>query len=313
MQSCDDADEILRRQHGVIGYDQARAAGLSKEAIRWRVSTGAWTRVRRGVYRLAATTPTWHSRAHTLARLLGDTGGLTLDTAAHLHGVESRQPPIITGAAVGRDVLRLTGTRVARRRHLDLVRRQDLPVTSAAGTVLDLTDVPGTGWREAVHVVARWIHRTPLTAELLTTALTHRPRHRHRSVITTALRPIVDGAESILEVTALERVIGAHGLPAPRLQVPVQPGVSGARRDAEWEEFGVVLELDGLLGHDGENMFRDRSRDRHAATTGRLTLRAGHVEVSYAPCELAMDIVLTLRTRGYRGLPVRCGPRCRIH
>lgn len=110
---------------------------------------------------VASATLTWHVRAHTLVQLLGDTGALTLHAAAHLHGVETRQPPIITGAVTGRTVKRVTGTRVATRKKLEVVTRDNLPVTTAASTVLDLTDIPGTTWREGVHTVARWIHRTP--------------------------------------------------------------------------------------------------------------------------------------------------------
>lgn len=231
MSQPEEIAAILRRQHGVIGYAQARAAGMTKEAIRWQGADGRWIRARRGVYRLASATLTWHVRAHT-------------------------------------------GTRVATRKKLEVVTRDNLPVTTAASTVLDLTDIPGTTWREGVHTVARWIHRTPLTAAQLSTALEARARHQHRAVIITALRPIVEGAESGLEVSSLDGVILAHGLPQPRLQVPVEPGVSRARRDAVWDKWAVVLELDGLLGHDGESLFTDRSRCRRRRAVSRRRRRA---------------------------------------
>lgn len=307
-----DVDRILRRQHGVISYGQALAAGLTKDAIRWRVARGDWVRVRRGVYRVAAWPTTWHGRAHALAQVISPGGALTLEAAAHLHGVSSRQPQVITAAVVGREVQRLPGTRIATRRRLQIVTRDHLPVTDAVGTVLDLADVPGATWRDAVHVAARWVSRRKVTVPDVLMGLDRRLRHQHRAVITTALEPIAAGAESILEVGAVDRVILPHGLPMPELQVVDGPEGGRVRRDAEWREYGVVLELDGLLGHDGESLFADRSRDRRAATTGRLTLRGGHVEVQFAPCELAADIFLTLRSRGFLGWPVRCAPGCVI-
>lgn len=305
-----DVDDILRRQHGVIGYAQAMEAGLTKEAIRWRVTGGQWIRIRRGLYRVRTGPQTWHSRLHALALMIKPDGALTLESAAHLHGMSSRQPQVITAAVVGREVLRLPGTRIASRRSLEIVTRDHLPVTSEVSTLLDLADVRGATWQDAVHLVARWVHRKRVTADQVLEALDARHRHQHRKVITAALQSVTAGAESVLEVVAVERVIVPHGLPMPRLQVPEGPPGARVRRDAEWPEYGVLLELDGLLGHDGESLFTDRNRDRRAATTGRLTLRAGHVEVHFGPCELAADIFLTLRTRGYQGWPILCHPGC---
>ena len=45
------------------------------------------------------------------------------------------------------------------------------------------------------------------------------------------------------------------------------------RRDFEYEAWLVVLEVDGVLGHEGEYVAKERSRDRRAAGTGSVTLR----------------------------------------
>ncbi|KAB7744801.1 hypothetical protein GA707_09515 [Nostocoides sp. F2B08] len=303
-------DAILRRQHGVVSHDQALASGLTSDAVRWRVTSGRWERITRGLYRIRHAPWTWESRAHALALRLGPGGALTLETAAHLHGVETQQPQVITGAMVGRQVQRLTGTRVGRRRSLDVVERGGLPVTPAATTVLDLTARPGVTWRETVHLVARWVHRGVVTTGQLELELTRLRRHPHRRVISTALDPVAHGVESVLELRSLRRVVIAHGLPTPTLQTRAVQGGARVRRDAEWEAYGVILESDGLLAHGGESIHRDRLRDRHAARSGRITLRAGYADIEFGPCELAADIYATLRTRGYRGRIVPCRPAC---
>lgn len=305
-----DLDALLRRQHGVLTHAQAVRAGLTEDAIRWRVTKGHWTRIARGIYHAYPGQLDWFGRAHALTLRLGPHAALTLETAAHLHGVETRQPPIITAAVSGRQVERLPGTRIARRVGLTTVIRQGLPVTSAATTVLDLTAQPGVLWREAVHVSARWIHRGRTTAPELADALAARARHPHRRVLNLALNPIAEGVESVLELQALHRVIGRHGLPRPRLQVPALIPAGRIRRDAEWEEFAVVLEIDGDIAHTGEAARIDRRRDRHTARSGRLTLRAGFVEIEFEQCELAVDIFLTLRARGYQDSIVPCAPQC---
>ena len=305
-----DLASLLRDQHGVITHAQAVEAGLSVDAIRWRIADGEWRRISRGLYRVSTAPQTWLSRAHALALKLGSTGALTLETAAYLHGMDDRAPQIITGAVTGRQVERLVGTRVSRSSRLDAVTRNGLPVTSPATTVLDLTARPGTSWRETVHFVARWVHRGVVTVDELGDALRQRARHPQRRVIARALEPVADGVESVLELRSLDKVIARHRLPRPTLQVRAVAAGQAMRKDAEWEEFGVVLESDGLLAHGGESIHRDRRRDRQVARSGRVTLRAGYVDIEFGPCDLAVDIHLTLRSRGYRGGIAPCGPGC---
>ncbi|MCA1783360.1 MAG: type IV toxin-antitoxin system AbiEi family antitoxin domain-containing protein [Intrasporangiaceae bacterium] len=305
-----DLDSLLRDQHGVVTHAQAIESGLTVDAIRWRVADGEWLRISRGLYRVRTAPLTWQCRAHALSLKLGPAGALTLETAAHLHGVEGRQPQIITGTVIGRQVERLVGTRVTRCSRLDAVTKQGLPVTSPATTVLDLAARPGTTWRETIHLVARWVHQGLVSVEEIARALDECGRHPQRRVITRALEPVAEGVESVLELQSLRRVVARHGLPMPTLQVRGAGPGKGIRKDAEWEGFGVVLESDGVIAHGGESIHRDRQRDRHVARSGRVTLRAGHVDIEFGACELALDVYLTLRARGCRGGITPCGTSC---
>lgn len=306
-----DLNALIRRQHGVVTRAQALECGLSVSAIRWRVRQGRWSRLATGIY-FAHTGPvTWMARAHALALRLGPGGALTLDTAAHLHGMELRQPQVLSGAVVARQVQRLAGTRVVRRPALQIVRRQGLPVTSAAATVLDLVAThPATQWRDIVHLIARWLHSDKVSADDVLATMAQRGRYPHRQLVTTALEPIADGIESILELESLDGVILRHGLPRPTLQARGLGPDGETRRDAAWEAYGVILESDGRLFHTGASIHADRRRDRYAARTGQLTLRAGHVEIVFGRCELAVDLFLALRSHGYAGDIVACEPRC---
>jgi very-short-patch-repair endonuclease len=150
------------------------------------------------------------------------------------------------------------------------------------------------------------VQKRRTTAESLAQALDHRARHRHRRILSVALGVVADGAESLMEVSYVKRVEEPHGL--PRASMQVRHGI--ARRDFEYEVWLVVVEVDGRLGHEGEFLAKDRRRDRRAAGEGRVTLRAGWVDVEAAPCDLAVDVHAALCARGYRG-PIRaCGPVC---
>jgi hypothetical protein len=302
-----DLDALIRSQHGVCTRAQAIEGGLTDDGLRWRVASGRWTRIGHGLYRAQTGELDWLGRAHA-AVLCGVEGcALSLRGAEYLHGVTTTAPAVITVAVPGRrTVTRLSGTRFRRHAGLEVVRRKGLPVTSAECTVLDLADLPGVEWREAVATAARWVQKRRTTAASLAEALDGRARHRHRQILRVALGVVAEGAESLMEVSFVRRVEEPHGL--PRASMQVKDGIR--RRDFEYEEWLVVLEVDGRLGHEGEFVATDRTRDRRAAGTGRVTLRAGWVDVEGGPCELAVDVHAALRARGYRGVIRVCRPGC---
>lgn len=302
-----DLEELIRAQHGAVSTAQVRAAGLTEDALRWQVESGRWVRIGRGIYRAQTGPLDWMGRAHALVLRGGEGAALGLSAAEHVHGVTSTAPAMIT-VLVPRDrqVTRLPGTRVRMASHLDVVRRRGLPVTSAPTTVLDLAGAPGVQWREAVATAARWVQRRRTTPDEVARALELRSRHQHRRVLMAALDVVREGAESLLEVGYVRRVELAHGLPRARMQV-----LDGSsRRDFEYEEWGVVVEVDGRLGHEGEHLAHDRRRDRRVASRGRVSLRAGWFEVEGDACGLTVDIVLTLRSRGARVTVRPCASGC---
>jgi len=300
-------DALIRSQHGVCSRAQAIEGGLTDDGLRWRVESGRWSRIGQGLYRAQTGQLDWLGRAHAAVLRGGDGCAVSLHGAEYLHGVTTTVPSVITVAVPqGRSVTRLAGTRYRRHVGLEVVHRKGLPVTSAEQTVLDLSDVPGVEWREAVAIAARWVQKRRTSAEALATTLDARARHRHRRILALALGAVGEGAESVMEVSYVRRVGEPHGLPRATLQA--RDGIR--RRDFEYERWLVVLEVDGRLGHEGEYVAKDRARDRRTAGTGRVTLRAGWVDVEGAPCELAVDVHAALRAHGYRGQIRVCGPRC---
>jgi putative AbiEi antitoxin of type IV toxin-antitoxin system len=302
-----DLDALIRSQHGVCSRAQAIEGGLTDDGLRWRVASGRWSRIGQGLYRAQTGDLDWLGRAHAAVLRGGEGCGLSLRCAEYLHGVTTTAPAVITVEVPGRrTVTRLPGTRFRRHVALEVVRRKGLPVTSAECTVLDLADMRGVEWREAVATAARWVQKRRTTAASLAEALDGRARHRHRQILRVALGVVAEGAESLMEVSYVKRVEEPHGLPRAAMQV--RDGIR--RRDFEYQQWQVVLEVDGRLGHEGEFVAKDRTRDRRAAGTGRVTLRAGWVDVEGGPCELAVDVHAALRARGYRGAIRVCRLGC---
>jgi very-short-patch-repair endonuclease len=109
-------------------------------------------------------------------------------------------------------------------------------------------------------------------------------------------------------VVYLRDVERAHGLSAVvRRQQPSRS--HRAVRDVWYTDFGVVVELDGRLGHTELGRFRDMNRDNLASLDGLLTLRYGAGDLHGRPCSIAGQVARALQRRGWSGLPTRC-PRC---
>ena len=80
----------------------------------------------------------------------------------------------------------------------------------------------------------------------------------------------------------------------------------GYRIDVDYALFGLLVELDGLLGHEGLGRFRDMDRDNRHALIGALTLRYGWFDVADRPCGVAWQVYRALVQRGYTGPFRRC-------
>jgi hypothetical protein len=306
-----DLQGLARAQQGVVSRAQALQV-LTDAELRWRLSSGRWLRVYPGVYQVHTGPVAWPTRVSAGLLHAGAGAAIGHRAAAHLHGFLPAAPPmVVVCVPEARRVRRVPGLRVVRRRRLVTCTRRGLAVTSAAMTALDLGDLPGVPGREAVGWVADAVRCRACTVDDLVADLGERRTHQHRRLLELSLGVVAQGAESGLEVGFVRSVLVAHGLPSMRLQVPGTLGGRSIRRDFENEEYAVVVEVDGRLGHEGSGALHDRVRDRRAARSGRVTLRAGWADVEYEACELALDLHGTLVSRGYRGVLRACGPRCR--
>ena len=153
--------------------------------------------------------------------------------------------------------------------------------------------------------------RIPATADHAGGGVRSDRKSRPRARTSDGSRPSLgdlDGVESTLEFAYRRDVERAHGCCHPARQVSV---TEGTRSDGVYEEFGVVIELDGRVGHDGVvQTFRDLERDNAHAELNLITLRYGSSDIRGKPCEVAAQVAAVLRSRGWTGEYDGC-PRCR--
>ena len=302
---------LAAEQSGVIDREQALGHGFSDAGIRRLLDQQVWLRLTRGVYLTVALNPTpWTALAWAGVLIGGDRARLGGTAAGHLHGLIPDPPArleILVPAAGA--VPRLSGPWDFRRERAEA----RLPATVGApprltieDTVLDLVDDPDCSARSAVHWITVAVQTRRTTPQRILRAAEARSRLRNRALVNSLLPDVRSGVRSPLELDYLRDVERAHSLPIGRRQQSRR----GTEVDVWYDEYGLLVELDGRLGHTGLGRFRDMRRDNAATSDGLATLRYGSADVLGIPCEVASEVAHNLVLRGWPGPGQRCD-RCR--
>lgn len=262
--------------------------------------------VRRGVHLTVPGRSGWWWDATSALLCVGSGAAWAFGTAGFAHGLLRRAPAtvhlLVDASATPKEP---DGVRVHRSRYAD-ARVDDLHWpwrTRAEETILDLAE-SGTV-DDVAALLGRAFQRGLTTEATLRSLLRERSRHPHRDLLLAMLADVASGAESAMEVRFLRDVERPHGLPRGRRQAPMTIG-SVHVHDIAYDDQHVLVELDGRLGHDGEDRVRDGVRDRRSATRAWLTLRAYWRDVAGAPCALATEVGDVLGQRGWRDRPHAC-------
>lgn len=336
----------------VMSRREALDAGYTPKQIRERTERGRWQVPHPGVYITHPGTATWKERLAAAVLAAGEGAVAEGECAQALWDLTDREPPILTVAIPHSRRCRdkgLRGVRVRRRRRLTRTTRHGIPVTGLNQTVVDVLASPRFAPDDIMAQLVRACRPRKSSPAKLRAELAHHPRHPRRDDLLALLEAAELGLGSAAEWRYVRDVELAHGLPPMTPQVPVdgarigpvgdghlgpvgdergdqagegppasrdqgprvapQHGVQ--RLDFVDEERGVGVEVDGELYH-RERARADRSRDRRSAGRGLVMLRAGWVDVVMTPCELAADVAVVQRERGWRGRPGPCSPTCSV-
>lgn len=301
----DVAGALLEAQAGVASRSQLAAIGVTRRVQDRLSAEGLLTRVTTGVLS-ARGVPDWYARAWAGVLVGGEHAVLGFEAAAHLHGLIKHAPDEIA-VFVGPD--RHAAPRIGWR-FLRTWRKGDAhdpPRTSVKATVVDLcgeADEDGIAALLADALSARATTAADLLAELA-----GRARHPHRRLLRDILGDVAGGADSALEWRFLTGVERAHGLPEATRQAHAH---HKHRSDAWYSAYGLLVELDGKLHHQGNGRFVDMIRDNDHALQGITTLRFGWAHVTGSSrCETATLLGQVLMMRGWEGPITPCNS-CRL-
>jgi len=287
---------------------------VSKHIIAGRIESGQWQRLHRGVFAAFSGPVPRDALLWGAVLRAGDRAVLSHHTAAELWGL-SDEPlePIHVSVPRAAGALHVPGLAVHYSSRLPQARHPARlpPQTRLEDTVLDLAELARTA-EDAVAWPIRACQRRLTTPGRLAGALEDRHRARWRGDVGDAIAVTRAGVHSPLELRYFRDVERRHGLVAGDRQVLVARGAARQYLDVRYSDYGVVVELDGVLAHSTDNRQQDARRDNANTLDGYQTLRYGWVPVAYHACETALQVFELLRRNGYCGTLRRCGKTCEI-
>jgi very-short-patch-repair endonuclease len=291
---------IAGAQHGLITSGQLEALGLSRPALTQRVEAGRLHRLRRGVYAVGHISLSLTAQRLAAVLACGNRAVASHTTAAAMWGLRQTSSPThhVTAPAHPRS---RHDIRVHRRalQDDDKSRRDGVPVTSLARTLVDLGDVvPAVQVRNAL-VRAEQARLLEMTA--IERALARAKRTRGAAALREVLRVYDDRwqqTRSELELAFHDLIVANH-LPEPEINAWI---ADRFLVDALWRRQRLIAEVDGETFHGTPSARRDDARrDRALRGHGFLVLRFGFREVIHQPGEVARRLGEALAGRRRSG------------
>jgi hypothetical protein len=254
------------RQHALVTLDQARVHGFTDDAVRRRVETGRWRRIRHAVYLVNGAPETWEQTALAAVLACGPEAVASHTTAAVLWGLPGVWHEVMFDVSTPRPRrVRQQGVRVHRTlKFLQMEHgvRQRVPVTSVARTLVDLSGSMSVQQLGIATDFARRELQLRLVDLQRCVASLAPARGRKPTRIHAVLRARLDRhdeMESGLEMRVLRAIVAA-GLSEPVQQHLVRIGDRQRRIDLAYPDLKLGIEIDGWTHHAASQRVRCRPR-----------------------------------------------------
>ena len=308
-----DVDQLMRslssRQHGVVGRDQLREQGVSRQAVGFRLRSTDWEVLTPRVLRLVGAPVTDRQRA--MAAVLDAGGGAVVSHGSaaalwELPGFDLRRIHVSRARSATSRPTTLAAVhhpRALPEHHRSVCHR--IPVTTLARTVVDLAATAHPARVElALHAAVRvglaWTVAHDVVRELSARGRTGVGVARRLVAAGAGTRPLGSGLEG-----RLLRILAGAGIPEPRRQVDVGGAEWAGRVDFYYEDVGLVIEVDGAWHHEGAlDVRRDKRRLAALAAAGFRVLPISEELIRRSP-----DRVTQLVREARRRPPDASGPQ----
>jgi len=279
MDPIDAINALATRQHAAFTTAQARAAGMSADAITHRIDSGMWRRLRPGVLAPAGAPPTWEQAVMAAVLAAGPGAVASHVTAARLWelpGIDADRLELTTDRPRWLRLEGVTAHRVKTFLAIEHSVRRRVPTTGVARTLVDMSGRLTVAQLGSAADVAQRKGSLRLEDLRLCVAGLLPARGRNLGRMHAVLRkrlPGYDPGDSDLEMRVLRAIVEA-GLPEPELQHRVVLAGRRRRIDLAYPELKLAIEVDGWDTHRTRSAFdADRARENELVVAGWRVLR----------------------------------------
>lgn len=291
----EEAAQLAEPQHGVLSRRQLYAVGVTRHEVRAHLRAGRWRRTGRQTV-LVHTGPL-SPRAREWVAVLESGPRACLDGASAL----------IAGGLTGFEVssIRVSvprGARIHRHPGVDLRqtrrwRAEDVVPSGVPRTRPEVAAVRAALWaktdKQAALVLTMAVQQRLTSAELVGRAMLQVRRARRRAFVHEVILDLLGGVASLGELD-VARECRARGIPEPTRQA-VRRGTRGHYYlDLYWEEWGVVVEVDGIHHTWAQQVVGDALRQNEITLAGDVVLRLPLLGLRAAPDDFFAQIEAAL-------------------
>ena len=304
--------DLLNDQDGVLDVGAAMKY-LTRDALRWRISSGRWQLPCRGIV-VAQSGPLTEMQVLRIAALWAGPGAALAGlTAARLDGLsgfadrgQSAEHPIHLLVPARRPVRRARPCLPLVVHYSRLLGNGDIhpmrqpPRTRTARSVVDAAAWMATD-RGAQAVLAASVQQRLVRVEDLAAVVARNQRRPRRAVLKDTLDDVAGGAHALSELD-FTRMLRRRRLPDPDRQAQ-RLDARGRRRwlDAVWEAARLIVEVDGSHHMGVAQYWSDMDRDNDFTLSRYRVLRFPAFVVRYNPGYVAGQIRDALRQAGLAG------------
>jgi very-short-patch-repair endonuclease len=292
---------IARRQAGVMSRRQLYALGITRWEVTAHVRALRWRTVGDQAVCLH-TGPLTDEARHWAAVFQGG-------PRAHLDGASALIAAGLKRFQVERIRVSVPrGARVRRTARVDIRQTRRwaphcLATTGVPRTLPAMAAVRAALWatsdKQAALVLTMTVQQGLATGEELAEAALTIRRDRRRRLVHDVILDVLGGAESLGELD-VARECRRRGLPEPTRQVLRRDGARRYFLDVYWEEWGVVLEIDGIHHGWAENVVTDALRHNAVALQRDVVLRLPLLGLRVARERFFEQVEEALRGGGWR-------------